>query len=103
MYILRTVYSVIVTHKLHSQSPMGTLLCPCDTYSTYLGEILCCSNILRRFTFVFSWSVVFLFLKDGIDCDNCGSVLVSHLAEHMKPRYHFAGHEGVHYERPPYR
>ncbi|XP_073234867.1 CWF19-like protein 1 isoform X3 [Porites lutea] len=40
---------------------------------------------------------------DGIDCDNCGSVLVSHLAEHMKPRYHFAGHEGVHYERPPYR
>lgn len=40
---------------------------------------------------------------DGIDCENCGSVLVSHLAEHMKPRYHFAGHEGVHYERAPYR
>lgn len=60
-------------------------------------------NLLGQNTFVFSWSFVFLFLEDGIDCENCGSVLVSHLAEHMKPRYHFAGHEGVHYERAPYR
>ena len=36
MYILCTVYSVIVTHKLHSQSPMGTLLCPCDTQLTWV-------------------------------------------------------------------
>lgn len=31
-----------------------------------------------------------------------GSVLLSKLAAHLKPRYHFAG-LGVHYERQPYR
>ena len=89
------MYSVqhnIVICKLHSQSHMGMLR---FTQATL--------NLLGQNTFVFSWSFVFLFLEDGIDCENCGSVLVSHLAEHMKPRYHFAGHEGVHYERAPYR
>ena len=87
-------YSVqhnIVICKLHLQSHMGTLLHPGDTQLTWSKY------------FCISWSFVFLFLEDGIDCENCGSVLVSHLAEHMKPRYHFAGHEGVHYERAPYR
>ena len=91
------------------------------TFSTYMYSVILLSvncthratwvcfftqvtlNLLGQNTFVFSWSFVFLFLEDGIDCENCGSVLVSHLAEHMKPRYHFAGHEGVHYERAPYR
>ncbi|XP_068725049.1 CWF19-like protein 1 isoform X2 [Montipora capricornis] len=41
--------------------------------------------------------------EDGIDPDNCGSFQISRLAEMLKPRYHFAGHEGVHYERVPYR
>ena len=27
---------IIVTHKLHSQSPMGTLLYPCDTQLTWV-------------------------------------------------------------------
>lgn len=40
---------------------------------------------------------------DGIDPDRCGSSQISRLAEQLKPRYHFAGHEGVHYERAPYR
>ena len=31
------------------------------------------------------------------------SVLVSRLATKLRPRYHFAGLEGVHYERLPYR
>ncbi|KAM8883142.1 CWF19-like protein 1 [Synchiropus picturatus] len=33
----------------------------------------------------------------------CGSSSVAHLAEKLKPRYHFAALEGVHYERMPYR
>ncbi|KAL9978838.1 hypothetical protein ACROYT_G016409 [Oculina patagonica] len=40
---------------------------------------------------------------EGVDPESCGSKLVSRLAEYLKPRYHFAGHEGVHYERAPYR
>lgn len=40
---------------------------------------------------------------DCIDPNNCGSFQISRLAEMLKPRYHFAGHEGVHYERVPYR
>ncbi|XP_028304423.1 CWF19-like protein 1 [Gouania willdenowi] len=33
----------------------------------------------------------------------CGSGSVAALAEQLKPRYHFAALEGVHYERLPYR
>jgi len=46
---------------------------------------------------------IILLLKEGVDPDSCGSKLVSKLAENLKPRYHFAGREGVHYERAPYR
>ena len=45
----------------------------------------------------------YLLLKEGVDPDSCGSKLVSRLVENLKPRYHFAGREGVHYERAPYR
>lgn len=45
----------------------------------------------------------YLLLKEGVDPDRCGSKSVSRLAENLKPRYHFAGREGVHYERAPYR
>ena len=47
--------------------------------------------------------IVIFCLKEGVDPDSCGSKLVSRLAENLKPRYHFAGREGVHYERAPYR
>ena len=47
--------------------------------------------------------IFYLLFKEGVDPDSCGSKLVSRLAENLKPRYHFAGHEGVHYERAPYR
>ncbi|KAJ7322780.1 hypothetical protein OS493_032965 [Desmophyllum pertusum] len=40
---------------------------------------------------------------EGVDPDSCGSKLVSRLAENLRPRYHFASREGVHYERAPYR
>uniref|UniRef100_A0A8K9WP22 CWF19-like protein 1 n=1 Tax=Oncorhynchus mykiss TaxID=8022 RepID=A0A8K9WP22_ONCMY len=33
----------------------------------------------------------------------CGTTSISHLAYKLKPRYHFAAVEGVHYERLPYR
>uniref|UniRef100_A0AAQ4PAE9 CWF19-like protein 1 n=1 Tax=Gasterosteus aculeatus aculeatus TaxID=481459 RepID=A0AAQ4PAE9_GASAC len=33
----------------------------------------------------------------------CGSGAVAELADHLKPRYHFAALEGAHYERLPYR
>ncbi|KAI1888456.1 hypothetical protein AGOR_G00185320 [Albula goreensis] len=33
----------------------------------------------------------------------CGSASIATLAEALKPRYHFAGLEGTHYERLPYR
>ncbi|KAF3859672.1 hypothetical protein F7725_022071 [Dissostichus mawsoni] len=33
----------------------------------------------------------------------CGSGSVANLADHLKPRYHFAALEGAHYERLPYR
>ncbi|XP_029604165.1 CWF19-like protein 1 [Salmo trutta] len=33
----------------------------------------------------------------------CGTTSISHLAFKLKPRYHFAAVEGVHYERRPYR
>ncbi|KAM6987046.1 CWF19-like protein 1 [Aplochiton taeniatus] len=33
----------------------------------------------------------------------CGTTSVANLAQNLKPRYHFAAVEGVHYERLPYR
>ncbi|KAJ8381965.1 hypothetical protein SKAU_G00027430 [Synaphobranchus kaupii] len=33
----------------------------------------------------------------------CGTASIASLAEKLKPRYHFAGLEGTHYERLPYR
>uniref|UniRef100_A0AAR2L0T6 CWF19-like protein 1 n=1 Tax=Pygocentrus nattereri TaxID=42514 RepID=A0AAR2L0T6_PYGNA len=38
-----------------------------------------------------------------IDTKFCGVSSVANLAEKLKPRYHFAALEGVHYERLPYR
>ncbi|XP_023209442.1 CWF19-like protein 1 isoform X1 [Centruroides sculpturatus] len=38
-----------------------------------------------------------------INLENCGSEMISKLAYITKPRYHFVGLEGVHYERLPYR
>lgn len=32
-----------------------------------------------------------------------GSALLARLAQNIKPRYHFSGIEGIHYERAPYR
>uniref|UniRef100_H2Y9K1 CWF19-like protein 1 n=1 Tax=Ciona savignyi TaxID=51511 RepID=H2Y9K1_CIOSA len=36
-------------------------------------------------------------------CKSCGSELLAQLAKTCKPRYHFAGMEGINYERLPYR
>ncbi|XP_078481216.1 CWF19-like protein 1 [Ciona intestinalis] len=36
-------------------------------------------------------------------CKSCGSAAIAELAKSSKPRYHFAGLEGVNYERVPYR
>ncbi|KAL7867567.1 hypothetical protein SRHO_G00089510 [Serrasalmus rhombeus] len=38
-----------------------------------------------------------------IDTKFCGVSSIANLAEQLKPRYHFAALEGVHYERLPYR
>lgn len=38
-----------------------------------------------------------------VDTKTCGSDSIASLADRLKPRYHFAGLEGVHYERLPYR
>ncbi|XP_066524255.1 CWF19-like protein 1 [Hoplias malabaricus] len=38
-----------------------------------------------------------------IDTKFCGVSSIANLAERLKPRYHFAALEGVHYERLPYR
>ncbi|XP_006119667.1 CWF19-like protein 1 isoform X2 [Pelodiscus sinensis] len=38
-----------------------------------------------------------------VDTKRCGSVLISHLATSLKPRYHFAALEKIYYERLPYR
>ncbi|XP_027019704.2 CWF19-like protein 1 [Tachysurus fulvidraco] len=38
-----------------------------------------------------------------IDTKFCGVSSIGNLAEKLKPRYHFAGMEGVYYERLPYR
>ncbi|KAG7456028.1 hypothetical protein MATL_G00247330 [Megalops atlanticus] len=38
-----------------------------------------------------------------INTKSCGAASIAHLAEQLKPRYHFAGLEGTHYERLPYR
>ena len=66
---------------------------------------LMATNIVRfRMALLnFTNCIVCLLFKNGIDPDSCGSSLVSRLAEQLRPRYHFAGHEGVHYERAPYR
>ncbi|PRD26183.1 UNVERIFIED_CONTAM: Cwf19l1 [Trichonephila clavipes] len=37
------------------------------------------------------------------ESDNLGSLTLAHLVRVMKPRYHFSGLSGVHYERLPYR
>ena len=44
-----------------------------------------------------------LFLQADLDTQSCGSESISQLAMVLKPRYHFSGCEGVHYERQPYR
>ncbi|KPP64614.1 CWF19-like protein 1-like [Scleropages formosus] len=38
-----------------------------------------------------------------IDTKSCGAPLLAHLAESLRPRYHFSGLEGTYYERLPYR
>ncbi|XP_015239406.1 PREDICTED: CWF19-like protein 1, partial [Cyprinodon variegatus] len=38
-----------------------------------------------------------------LNTKSCGSGSIASLAEKLKPRYHFAALEGVHYERLPYR
>ncbi|KAK6487838.1 CWF19-like protein 1 [Huso huso] len=38
-----------------------------------------------------------------VDTRSCGASSVAHLAEQLKPRYHFAALEGTYYERLPYR
>lgn len=38
-----------------------------------------------------------------VDTRYCGVSSVACLADQLKPRYHFAGVEGVNYERLPYR
>lgn len=38
-----------------------------------------------------------------MDVMTTGSPLISDLALVLRPRYHFAGREGLHYERLPYR
>lgn len=38
-----------------------------------------------------------------LDTQSCGSESISQLAITLKPRYHFCGLLGVHYERQPYR
>lgn len=40
---------------------------------------------------------------EGMDVMTTGSPLISDLALVLRPRYHFAGREGLHYERLPYR
>lgn len=55
-------------------------------------------SICRRLSVIF---VVFLF--QDIDTKFCGVSSIGNLAEKLKPRYHFAGMEGVYYERLPYR
>lgn len=40
---------------------------------------------------------------EGCDPDDFGSAMISRLAFNIKPRYHFCGLEGKHYERLPYR
>jgi hypothetical protein len=41
--------------------------------------------------------------KSSVQIKRDGSWLLSWLATHVKPRYHFCGLEGVYYERAPYR
>ncbi|XP_077449775.1 CWF19-like protein 1 [Stigmatopora argus] len=41
--------------------------------------------------------------KPEVDTKSCGSGAIANMAEKLKPRYHFAALEGVHYERLPYR
>ncbi|KAJ0056964.1 hypothetical protein NL108_000776, partial [Boleophthalmus pectinirostris] len=38
-----------------------------------------------------------------VDTKTCGSNSIASLADKLKPRYHFAGLEGIYYERLPYR
>ncbi|XP_021938616.1 CWF19-like protein 1 [Zootermopsis nevadensis] len=41
--------------------------------------------------------------SDHVQIEPNGSWLVSWLAAHLKPRYHFCGMEGIYFERAPYR
>ncbi|XP_053385187.1 CWF19-like protein 1 isoform X2 [Mercenaria mercenaria] len=40
---------------------------------------------------------------EGFSSSDCGSEALNELAIRLRPRYHFCGLEGVHYERQPYR
>nr|CAB3234912.1 CWF19-like protein 1 [Phallusia mammillata] len=37
------------------------------------------------------------------NCKSCGSPIVAQLCKDIRPRYHFAALEGIHYERVPFR
>ncbi|XP_057710667.1 CWF19-like protein 1 isoform X2 [Corythoichthys intestinalis] len=41
--------------------------------------------------------------KPEVDTKSCGSGALANVADKLKPRYHFAALEGIHYERLPYR
>ena len=41
--------------------------------------------------------------QSAFSCSNVGSQAVSQLALTLRPRYHYAGTQGVFYERQPYR
>lgn len=45
----------------------------------------------------------YLYFQQGCDPEATGSAMISRLAWKVRPRYHFAGLEGVQYERLPYR
>lgn len=88
-----------------------TFSCPrsgleaCGSTET-VPSVLCCAHLIHVSGISLNVClriIYFLALLQEIDTKFCGVSTIANLADKLKPRYHFAGLEGVHYERLPYR
>ncbi|XP_056603558.1 CWF19-like protein 1 isoform X2 [Triplophysa dalaica] len=82
----------------HCYTPkdMGALVTPLLSNSKFRGVDILLTSQWPRGVWQYGNS-------PEVDTKCCGVSSIAELADKLKPRYHFAGLEGVHYERLPYR
>ncbi|CAN9508519.1 unnamed protein product [Ophioblennius macclurei] len=86
------------TAPAHCFTPrdLSALVTPLSASSSFRGVDILLTSQWPRGVWTFG-------NKPEVNTKVCGSGAVADLADKLKPRYHFAALEGVHYERVPYR